>query len=271
MKGLGALRWLCAIVLWAPTARADDCPTLATPVQVEALADEALRAWAVMDVATFEDASDEVVLLLPCLGRVVDPPLAARLHAVAALRRYRSGGVDAAFPSALAATVLEPRGELLADLLDEGHALRERVAEAASERDATERAPAPARGVALWFDGTAGRERPTERATLLQLGPEAGAITTTRYLMPGDPLPAYLTQPRVRTALAIAAGVLAAAAGATYGGAWAERARFDALPDGEEDALRTAQASTNALVGVSAGLAAGAVGTGLGAAFVGRR
>ncbi len=252
-------------------AQAESCPTLATPAQVDALASDALHAWAVMDVPAFEDSTDELVLVLPCLGRVVDEGLAARIHTVLALRRYRTGGVESALPMLRAAWILDPNHEAAPTPLSEGHELLTRTATAVAEGDPSTAVPRPAQGQTLWFDGLAQLRRPTDRAALLQLSGGADAVSSTVYLLPGDPMPAYLRQPRLRTGLAIAAGVLAAAAGGAFGGAWAERARFDGLPASDADGLRGAQASTNALTGASAGLAAGALSTAIAAAVIGRR
>ncbi|MCB9681090.1 MAG: hypothetical protein H6733_06415 [Alphaproteobacteria bacterium] len=132
------------------------------------------------------------------------------------------------------------------------------------------RVPRPKDAI-LYFDGLPSRLRPVERPTVVQLQDGAGTMLRTAYLRPGEPMIAYQTAPRTRTALAITAGVSAAIFGALFGSSFGVRSayfRTDSSDGATLDRLRT---TTNALAATGIAFGAVALGTGVGAAAVGPR
>lgn len=214
------------------------CPE---PVSLAAVAGELDRAEAAFlaaDVEGFHGGVDRAVLSLPCLGEVLAPAVAARLHRARGLDQYVRGDAVSARSSFAAARAVAP--ELgLSSLLPEGHEALVLFAEADSA-GATVRLDPPAEG-SLWFDGTSSLDRPADRPTVVQVVARTGALSATRYALPGDPVPAYPVAVVVptdppgaperrrggRAAWLVVSGVGAATSAVLYGMASASAAEFE--------------------------------------------
>ncbi len=217
------------------------------------------RAYLDLDASGFGQALDDARLMLPCLGGLVGPPMAAHYHRLEGIRLYAAGEQDKALSAMRAARVLEPTYRFSDDLLPPEHALRLAFEALGSAEGRTERPPQPREGE-LAFDGTRGPRRPTDRATLVQLvGPE-GAVTATAWLAPGAPLPEYRARPRTRDRLFLGSALLFGASGALYGWAWTTHKPF-ADPDvadlAELEALQAKSRALSASSGAAFALAAG--------------
>lgn len=142
-----------------------------------------------LEPAAFEQALAELSLSLPCLREAISPPLAARLHILVGLELYGGGMLGEASASFSSARALDPEGELLAALVPAGHELHGSLALAPIEGPRVALSP-PAEGQIL-FDGSPKASRPADRPAIVQILGAQGAVLVTRYLLPGDPMPAY--------------------------------------------------------------------------------
>lgn len=216
-------------------------------------------AFADRDEPAFDAAMTRLGDVLPCLDAVVSSPLAGRYHRLVALRLYARGDQEGARLAFAAARAVDPFGAIPSALLPAGHAARALAAEAS-----TPGATALVRTQrASWhFDGVATDDRPLDRPTVAQLE-RAGGIATSRYLAPGDPLPAAGPRHPVahRVASGVGAGLLVGALG-FYGAGLRTAAVFEGpQPAGAtRDDLVGLQRRANRFVAVSAGLGAAGIG-----------
>jgi len=220
----------CALALALPlTASAARCPSAVASAELEGQLESAEEAFGARDLDRFDLQATAFQASLPCLAEPVTPSLAARYHRVDSLRLYLDGTLDPegeVLQSVRAARALEPDHTLSDQLLPEGHELRQAYEQTPAEPDETRRLPEP-RDLTLLFDGQATRERPTQRATLLQVVDGQGAILQTAVLRPDDPLPYYQPVPRARRRLVAGTAITGGLAALMYGAAWATRARFE--------------------------------------------
>lgn len=222
--------------------------------------DEAERAFAALDEATFDASMEEAAQGLSCLDGPVLPPLAARYHRLVGLRLYVRHDEAGALLALASARAVDPFGAFPSALLPPGHEARA-MAGQASTPGARQRAPRIRDG-ALLFDGTISRARPADRPTLMQIQVE-DAIWSSRYLAPSDPLtvPAELrVGPSKAAWVGLGSGVAFGATGAAlYGVASVRAAQLNAAPPDDLSlaGAESLRSSTNGLVlasGVSAAL-----------------
>jgi hypothetical protein len=258
-------------LLFLASAYALDCPEGVPPAALDASLDEAEEAVLDLDDEAFRDDVNTLTgLLLPCAAEVTAPAQAARIHRTMAARRFAVGDEQGAKSAARAARHLDPEADFGA-LLPDTHDLSLAWSEAEPVR--ARRVP-EARSGSTSFDGVNGRERPVGVPTVFQVLDNAGLPTSTVYLGPNEPLPAYPAIPRRRNALLVCTGAGVVLGGVAYGLAWAERSAMleaGADPDTPGSKLLGQRRAANAL-SVSSGFAFGAAaGCGVGAVLVGER
>jgi len=223
---------------------------------VSALVDAMERAeasYADVDVPAFQQATVEVDYLVPCLDAPLPPDEVARLHRLRGIGYHtskRSQDVVAAFRAARAAA---PSFVPSTELFPEGFVLRDRYLAQPSETTLGRRQPRPAGGE-LVVNGAVAKALPTDAAALVQVVVD-GAVQSSSYVLPGEPLPAYRGSTAHRDRWILAGGATLLAGGVLYGLASAtSAARFDAT---DAEALAATQRRTNLLVGCSAIVAVG--------------
>lgn len=271
------LWWVAAA--WA----ADGCPAPTQPVELAVRLSSAEQAYGQLDVAAFNRAVDESQLMVPCLGGLVSPTLAAQYHRVQGIRLYIASQRDRAFGEFRSAGAIDPSYQFPDALLPTGHAIRKAYADAlAAGPGDTAPIPEPASGT-VFVDGQSSRERPVERPVFVQLTDVAGTVSATAYALPGDRLPSYAvklsgtkppTEPvtpkkryKPNFVLLGAGGAALLASGITYG--LASGAKKDFYEDDDTrtlDELTKLQAKANGLGVTSAGLLGVGV-IGVGASF----
>lgn len=246
-----------------------DCFAPVTAAQLDEALVRADAAWSAGDMERFRAESQEAaVFLLPCLDAPITGEVAAHLHRVRGLEAFLDRQRELADGAMAASRALAPGWTPAETLLPPGHELR--VALEAPPRPAvTERLPAP-KGASLYFDGAEGRLRPTDRPTVAQVETNGGL--TSAWLAPGAAMLPYPTAaPRTRTALAISAGVAAAAFGGLYGGSFATRAAYFNTDPADGDRLDRLRSTTAGLGGSGIALGVSAVGLAIAAIAVGPR
>ena len=234
--------------------------------------DAADAAFTSLDVEKFSGSMDDAALTVGCLEELVTPSLAGRYHRMVGLDLFVSRDESGAERAFAASRAVDPTGVLGPDLVAEGHEVRAVFGQFDLSAGRWDTLPPPASGQIV-LDGTAGLERALGWPVLVQIVDPVGAVTQSAYLFPGDPMLEYAIDPaflrrearRKRTRLALfgtAVGT-AVASGFVYGLAAASAGSFEEdHPDWTLDDLEKQQARTNALVGVSGGLAVVAIGTG---------
>lgn len=267
------LRRFALAALWfAPqVAAAQDCFAPVHSADVEAALVKADAAWSADDDAGLRAAVQEVdAFVLPCLVEPITPEVAAHLHRVQGLVAFLDRQREVAFAAMRASRVLQPAFVYDDALLPPGHELR--IAHEASPTAPAEggsRLPVP-KAATLWFDGTQTRVRPDDRATVAQVQARSGSVTTA-WLAPGAPMIAYAPVPKVRTALAVTAGVTAALAGGLLGGSYATSAQYYDTDPSDSSRLDHLRSSTSGLAGGSIASGLSALGLAIGAIAVGPR
>ncbi len=280
------------------SAQAATCahPTRATDLQ-RAL-NEAMAAYAALDIAAFDRARADATTTLECLGEPVSPPLAAAAHraeAIAAFVQDDLQGTRSAFRSAL---VLQPAYRMPEDVLPPGSPLQALYEEARQLGPGPDEPASLAVGLTLLVDGADQGGVPAERPAIVQVVAPDGQVQSTWYLRVGDPFPEELRAPPGAVAvtspvvspvmspvvsstsgepdrggrwmpLAIGAGV----SGLLAGGAWALSAashdRFVTPGEVAYEELEALQRANHAQVLAAGGLGVTALGLGIGAVIVG--
>ena len=175
-------------LLWATSASAV-CPD---DVSSDALAQHLSRAeqaWTALDGAGFSGALDDITFLLPCLTEPVSPNQAARTHRAFALQAFGDGQERSASAAFRAGHAASPAAGSPEALLPSGHAALTLYENSRAAVEYSPLDPEPIRP--LLFDGTAGVQRPLDVPTVAQVLGEDGSVQHTRYVNPGQQLPAY--------------------------------------------------------------------------------
>jgi hypothetical protein len=260
--------------VWTATdAHAIECAERVSQAELAGRLDSAEKAFADLDDAAFRDDVNEIAgLVLPCMGDLVPPDLAARYHRIMALHLEALGDTTDAGLAVAASRRIEPDYKFDDAVFPADQPVR--VAwEAADPTPVTHKVPEPRSG-SLAFDGHNGRERPTGVPSLVQVFDDDGTAISTSWLGPRDPLPTYRAIPRTRDALVVCSATGLVGGGVSLGFAWAERAALLGLaadpgaPAADLDARRGAM---NLLSLVGTGLVGVGLGCGTGAALVGER
>lgn len=224
------------------------------------LIDDAEAAWTRLDTAAFTAGADALAESFPCLSEPTERAVVARYHRLQGLRAFivrDSARAQAAFA---ATRSIEPAAGLPTAFAPEGHPLQADFHAIPLDTLTTEQAP-PAGNGTLSFDAKVGRDRPKMAPTVFQWRDAEGAVRSTAYVWPDEPLPPYPVRAphSVRRSLlvgAVAGGV--AAAGLAVTSILAEGA-YDRTHT-PEDAQRL-YTLTNTSGGVALGLALAAAGT----------
>ena len=280
----GSALFAAVLILAVSTGRAETAcqqPTAARDLlaQVEIAEQSAGR-----DAQRFGGASEAIEAQLPCVERIVNPQLAARLHRVEGLRAFVAGDRQRAIGAFAAAQRIEPDFRFPEAVFPSAHPVPRLWEQAAGIPREVEPVAVPDSAL-LWLDGVVGTARPTMIPAVVQLQARDGAVLATAYAWPGEPLPVppvvaaarsirmdpgnTITVPsdhHAHVPLAVGAGLSALAAAGSYAIAWGAARDYRDNPhtDAELDRLR---ARANSLVYVSVGLGAMTGGLGLGAAL----
>ncbi|MFH1465385.1 MAG: hypothetical protein ABIO70_13440 [Pseudomonadota bacterium] len=236
------------------------------------------------DAARFSGAAGAIEAGLPCLERVLNPEIAARIHRIEGLSSFVAGDRQRALEAFAAAQRLAPEFRFPEAVFPAAHPVPQLWGQAAEVARVVEPVALPDT-VVLWVDGTIVTARPTTTPAVVQLQARDGSVLATAYTWPADPLPIPLALAEARSIrsdigntitvprahhphipLAVGAGLSALAAAGSYALAWGTARDYRDNPhtDAELEQLR---AQANTLVFVSVGLGTVAVGAGLGAGF----
>ena len=269
------------LFLLLSVAQAADCLATSTPEAIAAKFDAAEEAYKSLEVDIFSASLDEAALMLPCLDAAVTPAFAARYHRMRGLRSYIERDAAKAAQSFAAARVIEPDYSFPTSLIPEGHSVRKQFSSVDTTAPQTQPAPEPVEGW-LSLDGTRTLDRSMGWPAIVQLHSGEGALSSTSYLFPSDPLPAYKAKAQPvssstvhkplspKIPLAIGAGVAAIGAGVLYAMADASAQDFARYDESySTDDLTAMQTKTNTFVYASIGSGALAVAGTLGVVLVG--
>ena len=262
----------------------EPCPVARDSADLMHSIEGAEHAYRAADVDGFLQATDDLLAFLPCTADPIARDTAAALHRTLGLRAFADRDPERTADAFEAARAIEPGYRFPETLVPSGHPVLEAYA-AATVSGRIETEPTPAHG-ALQFDGRRGSDRPIDRATLVQLFAEDGAVVLTTLLQPSDPMPLYTVAadpppPSVATTSAepersagrrrlpwwIAGGTAAVLGGGAWVASAASHDRYDQAPVEDLDRLRD---QTNAWAAVGVGLGAVAVGCGVTGVLVAR-
>ncbi|MBM4364981.1 MAG: hypothetical protein FJ102_02120 [Deltaproteobacteria bacterium] len=244
------------------------CPVQRTNAELREALDEVDRTWGV-DPAAFEAAIATERAMLPCMGRVVDTTLAARLHRAEGLAAFLARDLDTARRAFAAARAADEAITLPPEMAPEGGPLREAwsALPAVSYDQKLTRAEV---GVGVYTDGVwrhdgrygGGDLAPLDRPFVAQRLRDTEIVAWTVYAQSPADLPVLETEPQARAAWAWwASGGTAIAGGALLGAAYAADANYRQSTD-----IPTADQQrevVNGLAAASAGLGTLALGFGV--------
>lgn len=277
----------------AAEARATEpCAAPLTPAAMAKASDAARASFEGVRIPDFKAALDGLDGELRCLNGAPEAHTLASWYRLKGLRAFLDKDSEGAKGWFAAANALDP-SVATAPALPTGHPALALWAEGVKRPLGEEAVPPPAEGALLW-DGRAGLSRPTGRPTLFQQQDAAGAVSGTRVLQAGDPVPEYPvaavasapevpppsvetpTEPHrgraVRIGLLAGAGGLAAVAitggvlAGTTGAAYAEHLDSEILNPEESDIdafltqAERLRGSHNTWVGVAGAAGAAALG-----------
>ena len=243
------------IALLLSLAWAGDCLIPSYSTDLTRAVSDAEATFSSLDINAFKAATDQLVVLLPCLVDPVPRNVAAQVHRYLGIRAAGDRDMDSAKLRFASGRALEPSYTFPDSLMAAGHPIR-KIYDGIDLVDVVfVTAPPPADGH-LRFDGRSTNQRPMSWATLLQRYDGTGKIVQTSYLMPAEPLPQYpirvgdvqplipyddpiTEEPPAPTGLIIATGAAAVTTGLLYTIAGLSHAKFKnpATPDADLDAL----------------------------------
>jgi hypothetical protein len=243
---------------------------------LQAAIDDAERAFADLDRATFEASSQEAGFTLACLDEPLTPVQCAGYHRLKALRAFLAGDHGGATLSFQAVVAVQPGYQLPPAMAPSGHPLHTDFHAAMQYPAGTNFSLAePAEGW-ITVDGRRIGEAPAGRPFLFQRFDRSGVVLATAWIPVGSPVPDYrragesdgstlpapvtatspvpapLGEPIRKQGKAALRGIgigLGAAALGMYGGSFASRNQYDgAVYDGDEQGIRRGHGTTNGLV-----------------------
>ncbi len=206
---------------------------------------------------------------LECMIEPIPPQLAARYHRVHGLAAFTEGHLQDSAAAFAAARSVEPEGRFSTDVVPEGHTVNTEYERIDLATGGFAELPPRASGQVL-IDGSAAERRPQDWPAIVQLVSDDGRVETTRYLAPGDAMPAYevYEPPRKHGVPILIGGGVAVVGGAILHGL-AVSASNDYFSDEGQTGASLDSARSRANGFEAAALATGGVGLGLcGAAFV---
>ncbi len=178
------------LLLWISLAAAE-CPEPTSRLDLERALARLDKAFAEIDTESLRQAQAQVDAVIPCLQEELDPSLSASLHRGRALFELDANNRAAAEQAFSAARAIEPSHQLRADIATDTVLQVYLARDPANGRTAP--LPLAAQG-RVELDGSPADKRPLERPVVFQHIDDKGAIQTTAYLLPGEPLPTYLAK-----------------------------------------------------------------------------
>ncbi|MDP6931980.1 MAG: hypothetical protein QGG40_03650 [Myxococcota bacterium] len=187
---LAGMSQVLAGTLTCPTPY--DNPALATRLH------EAEQAFGTLDLEGFDRARDDASVMLPCLGEVIEPGVAASFHRLRGIAWYLAGDGSNAERSFAASRALDPDLGLPLELVPAGHAMREVFDAVALDNPTWEPLPAP-RTARVYLDGREGPRRSRTWPSIIQVVDEDGSLQQTAYVWPDEAAPRYEVREPVAT------------------------------------------------------------------------
>jgi hypothetical protein len=257
-----------ALAAVAPRVARAECPTATTTADLVAAIEQSTQAYAAVDTEAFRSASDRVVATVPCVRDGIARHLAAELHRHVGVVAFVAKDRDRATRAFSAARGIEETWRFPEFVVPTGHPIATMYEETAPPT-AWEDVPAPAEGV-VTIDGVESTTRPVGVPTVVQIYDANGSITTTAYVWPEDPWPAYAVgggeavsaggemgeNRRSARPWWIGTGIAALTTGALYGASLAVHGQYENEDTPQQD-LDRLRATNNALV-VASGVGLGA-------------
>jgi hypothetical protein len=173
---------------WAACGQPSDTVELSSSLEA------AQGNYAELDVAGFREAMDDARRVLPCLRDPITRHLAAEMHRFEGLLAFVDRQPARSTTAFAAARAIEPNYRFPESIVPSGNPVLEDYEALDPDAAAFEAVAEPVDG-SIQFDGRPSAQRATAYPTLVQLVDASGRVTTTTYLWPGDPLPAYEARP----------------------------------------------------------------------------
>lgn len=272
------------ILLLSLSAYANDCLTPTHAADLAAKVNAAEQAYATFEVETFAASLDEAALMLPCLAEVVPADVSAHYLRVLGLRYFIERDPSNADLAFAASRSIAPDYSFPESLIPPSHSIRTHYTAFDISTASAVRIAQP-RTDSLVFNGS---PTPTPAArpawpAIVQVLDATGAVATTRYVLPGDPLPPYDAIPFLvdaagthrplspKVPLLIGAGLAGVGSGALYILSAASARNFEVYR--EDDSLSNLEllrSQTNGLAYGSIGAGVLAIGCAVGGVFVGK-
>ena len=251
---------------------------------------QAEQAHRDLDIPRLQAETDQALAAVRCIDRVVPVLAAARLHRVVGLDAFTLQERDRATRAFAAARSVDPVFDYPLSHIPAGHPLRTYYTALPLDAGTSAEVTVPG-DLRLYFDGKPSTQRPLSCPSVAQVVGQDGAVISTTYLWPDDPLPVALapaaqplpaTTPQPapvadvpvedasgRKVLRRVALLTAVVAGAAYGGSrLAARSYWEG--DKTDEQLDRLYLATNGLLIGSAAFGIVALGTGVGAVVQGR-
>jgi hypothetical protein len=262
--------WWTTLSLQA--AMAGDCTTPANTSTLAGALDDAEAAYSALDLEAFDAAMGRLREQLLCTEDVVSSALAASVHRMEGLDAFVSSAPSRATSAFAAARSIEPDYRFPPSMVPEGNPVLVDYKALDPAAGGLLEIAEP-RGGSLRLDGRNTLERRKVLPVVFQRLDKGGAVADTAYLWPEDPLPSYDVASQgisgrqaARIGLFAGAGAAAIGSGVMYALAGKSAGAFETAPYAELDGLRS---QTNGRVLASGGLAALALGAGVGGILVG--
>lgn len=174
-----------------------DCTETVKAQEINALVQDALMGFAIMDEEGFYASTEEAQAKLPCLDEVFLPPNAAAYHRLLGIRAFYDGDDAGSTLAFRAARMVEPDFLLSDKIAPEGgklHQAYEAAGAMPSPRFVRLRLPSDTQ---IFVNGSVIESQPSDVPAIVQVA-QKGDVIWTSYLAPGTEIPAeILTEPAV--------------------------------------------------------------------------
>lgn len=185
---------LVILLMMMSPAQASTCPAATDVSSLSALLDAAEKAyWTDLEPGVFAEKFKAAEAVLECLGSVVEPRLAARVHRVEGLNAWLASDADATSRSFTAARYLDYEYQFPQELPPTAPE-RALFARIAPEPPPTQALVAPKDG-SYSFDGTWTNARPLGRPTIYQRIKTDKSVVETLYLKADQAVPGATVAP----------------------------------------------------------------------------
>ena len=221
---------LLLLLLSAP-ATAQDCAAPATPADLDAAAAEAEEAFSNLDLDGLNVAATRAEALLPCVQDPLSLETAAAYHRLMGMSAFANQERERVIYEFSAARVSEPGYTMPESLAPAGHPLQAAYAESINLDGGEAETPVPPEGGWVVVAGVRDGQRKIARPTIVQVYEADGSWVETRYIPPGQQMPAWGPPPAAPVSTwrrrAVTAGGAALASGLLVGSAAMAGQRFD--------------------------------------------